>query len=189
MIINMEIDIFKHDDQWQNIKDSTMNTIGKTTGTYPTSEWKRKLIISEHSPIRRMKFYWRWKDLKSWVSVHMVRHKIGIEHWVSTQRTDRTGVNRDELPQGSLINHACEANAQSLINISRKRLCNCASKETREAWELVKNEVEKVEPELALCMVKECVYRGFCPEMFSCGYYKTESYQKELEEYRKGINE
>ena len=107
----MNIDIFKHDDNWQDIKDSTMNTIGKTTGSYPTSEWKRKLILSEHSPIRRMKFYWRWKDLKSWVSVHMVRHKIGIEHWVSTQRTDRTGVNRDELPQGSLVNHACEVDA------------------------------------------------------------------------------
>lgn len=77
----MKIDIFKHEDNWQEIKDSTMNTIGKTTGKYPTSEWKRKLILAEHSPIRRMKFYWRWKELKSWVSVHMVRHKIGIEHW------------------------------------------------------------------------------------------------------------
>ena len=101
------IDIFKHEDNWQDIKDSTMNTIGKTTGKYPTSDWKRKLILSEHSPIRRMKFYWRWKDLKSWVSVHFVRHKIGIEHWVSTQRTDRTGINRDESPQGSPVNHAC----------------------------------------------------------------------------------
>lgn len=59
------IDIFKHEDNWQDIKDSTMNTIGKTTGKYPTSDWKRRLILSEHSPIRRMKFYWRWKDLKS----------------------------------------------------------------------------------------------------------------------------
>ena len=97
----MEIDIFKHEDNWQDIKDSTMNTIGKTTGSYPDSDWKFRLIRSEHSPIRRMKFYWRWKDLKSWVSVHFVRHKIGIEHWVTTQRTDRTGINRDELPQGS----------------------------------------------------------------------------------------
>ena len=38
-------------------------------------------------------------------------------------------------------------------------------------------------------MVKECIYRGFCPEMFSCGYHKTEAFQKELAEYRKGINE
>ena len=95
----MQIDQFKHEENWQDIKDAAMNTINKTTGKYPDSVWKRKLILSEHSPIRRMKFYWRWKDLKSWVSVHMVRHKIGIEHWVSTQRSDRTGVSRDELPQ------------------------------------------------------------------------------------------
>lgn len=183
----MKIDIFEHVDNWQSVKDSTMNTIGKTTGSYPTSEWKRKLIMSEHSPIRRIKFYWRWNGIKSWVTVHFTRHKIGIEHWVTTQRTDRTNVDRNLSPQGTLINHACEANAQALINISRKRLCNCASKETREAWQLVKNEVAKVEPELASCMVRECVYRGFCPEIFSCKYVKTEEYQKELEAYRNGF--
>lgn len=185
----MNIDIFKHEDSWQDIKDSTMNTIGKTTGKYPTSEWKRKLIMAEHSPIRRMKFYWRWKDIKYWITNHMVRHKTGIEHWVSTQRTDRTGTNRDDLPQSALVNHACEANAQTLINISRKRLCNCASKETREAWQMVKDKVSMVEPELASCMVKECVYRGFCPEMSSCGYHKTDKFKQELNEYRRGINE
>lgn len=186
----MNIDIFKHEDNWQEVKDSTMNTIGKTTGSYPTSEWKLKLLMSEHSPIRRIKFYWRWKDLKSWVSVHFVRHKFGIEHWVTTQRTDRTGVNRDELPQGSLVNHCCEANAQALINMSRKRLCNCASKETREAWQLVKEEVAKVEPELASRMVPECIYRnGLCPEMFSCGWNKTEGFQIALSDYIKGFEQ
>lgn len=118
----------------------------------------------------------------------MVRHKIGIEHWVSTQRSDRTGVSRDELPQGALVNHACEADAQALINISRKRLCSCASPETREAWQLVREEVAKTEPELASCMVRECIYRGFCPEMFSCGYDQTEAFKKELTAYRQGIN-
>ena len=54
-VTQMGIDIFKHEDNWQDVKDSTMNTIGKTTGSYPTSEWKRKLILSEHSPIRRIK--------------------------------------------------------------------------------------------------------------------------------------
>lgn len=185
----MKIDIFKRDDNWQDIKDTTMNTIGKTTGSYPTSDWKRRLIMSEHSPIRRLKIYWRWINLKYWVSVHLVRHKIGIEHFVSTQRSDRTGMNRDQLPQNSLVNHACEADAQALINISRKRLCHCASLETRQAWQEVKNEVATVEPELASCMVKECVYRGFCPEMFSCGYSKTKKYREELNEYRKGYED
>ena len=33
-------------------------------------------------------------------------------------------------------------------------------------------------------MVRECVYRnGLCPEMFTCGYNKTETFQKELAEY------
>ena len=185
----MNIDIFKHEDNWQDVKDATMNTIGKTTGSYPDAEWKRRLLMSEHSPIRRLRFYWRWTDLKSWVSVHFVRHKIGIEHWVSTQRTDRTGVDRDAQPQGALVRHACEADAQALINISRKRLCSCAAPETRAAWQLVKEKVSETEPELARCMVRECVYRGFCPEMFSCGYHKTEAYRKELAEYRRGINE
>lgn len=185
----MKIDIFKHEDNWQEIKEATLNTVGKTTGKYPTSEWKLKLLMSEHSPIRRMKFYWRWKSIKYWVSVHMVRHKIGIEHWVSTQRTDRTGVNRDELPQGALVDHACEADAQAAINVSRRRLCNCASPETRQAWQMVKDHIkENGEPELASRMVRECVYRnGLCPEMFTCGYNKTEAFKKELREYLKGF--
>lgn len=42
----------------------------------------------------------------------------------------------------------------------------------------------EMEPELASCMVKECIYRGFCPEMFGCGFDQTEAFQKELETYR-----
>lgn len=185
----MKVNLKDYQDYWQQIKNATMNTIGKSTGQYPTSDWKRKLLMSEHSPIRKLKINWKWIDLKSWVSVHIVRHKHGIEHFITTQRTDRTGISRDELPQGALVKHECEANAQALINISRRRLCNGASKETREAWQEVKNRVAEVELELASCMVKECVYRGFCPEMFSCNYHKTEAFKNELLEYRKGINE
>lgn len=184
----MKINLKYYQDYWQQIKDATMNTIGKSTGKYPDGSWKRRLLLSEHSPIRKLKINWRWTDLKRWVSDHFVRHKYGIEHWVSTQRSDRIGINRDELPQGSLVNHECEANAQALINISRKRLCNCASPETRQAWQEFKNKVAEVEPELASCMVKDCIYRGWCYEFNSCKYHKTEAFQKELEEYRKEIN-
>ena len=180
----VKIDRFKSEDNWQDVKDAAMNTIGKDTGVYPESEWKRKMLLSEHSPIRRLRFYWRWTELKYWISVHFVRHKIGIEHWVTTQRTDRTGKNRDFARQSSFVNHACEADAQALINISRKRLCSQASVETRETWQAVKDEVAKVEPELASCMVRECIYRGFCPEMYPCGYSKTEAFKEELKEYR-----
>ena len=77
------------------------------------------------------------------------------------------------------------ANAQALINISRKRLCNCASKETREAWLQVKEAIRSIDPIMAEKMVPDCLYRGFCPEfMNSCGYVNTDKYKKELEIYR-----
>lgn len=178
------IDRFTHDDNWQMVKDATMNTIGKNTGAYPDPVWKKQLLLSEHSPIRLIKFNWRWSNLKSWVSVHFTRHKIGIDHFVVTQRTDRTGVNRDESPQGTLVKHVVDANAQAIINVSRKRLCKCASEETQQSWILFKNDVKKVEPELASVMVPECVYRGFCPEMFGCGFDKTAKYRNDLIAYR-----
>jgi hypothetical protein len=87
------------------------------------------------------------------------------------------------------VSHECEANAQALIFISRRRLCTQASPETRVAWQEVKDEVEKADPIMASVMVRECVYRGFCPEFTCCGYVNTEAYQKEVAAYRnKAIN-
>lgn len=186
----MRIEERNYNDCWQDVKNATMNTINKNKGAYPDSDWKRKLLMSEHSPIRKIKMAWRWLGIKYFVSVHLVRHWLGIEHFVGTQRTDRTGINRDELPQGNLVNHECEANAQALINVSRRRLCFCASKETREAWQQVKDYVATREPELAQCMVKECVYRnGLCPEVFSCGYNKSPKFEEELREYTNFLSE
>ena len=79
-------------------------------------------------------------------------------------------------------------NAQTLINISRKRLCHCASKETREAWVAVKEAIKEFDPIMASFMVPNCIYRGRCPEMNTCGYYKTDKFKKELDEYWNLIN-
>lgn len=176
----------EYTDVWPKVKRSARTTIGREgEGLYPSDEWKKSILLAEHSPIRKIKFSWKWTGIKSWVSVHFVRHWLGILHWVTTQRTDRTGVDRDNSPQNVGIDHECEANAQALINISRKRLCTQASEDTRKAWKEVKDEVKKHDPILASVMVKECIYRGFCPEMFPCGYTNTDAYKKELEEYRK----
>ena len=53
----------------------------------------------------------------------------------------------------------------------RKRLCFQASKETREYAEDFKQALNWVEPELAEVLVPNCVYRGGCPEMQTCGYW------------------
>lgn len=180
------IDWAEYEDTWCQVKRSARTTIRKDgEGVYPSAHWKKRILLAEHSPIRRIRFSWKWKDLKSWVSVHFVRHKFGIEHWVTTQRTDRTGIDRDVMPQDSPVDHECEANAQALIFISRRRLCRQASEETRKAWGEVKDAVAERDPVLASVMVPECIYRGFCPEFKSCGYINTKECQESLEEYRK----
>lgn len=175
---------------WRDVADSARTTIGLDSGTSePSSQWKRRMLLCEHSPIRQIIIKAKWYDLKSWVSVHFTRHWLGIIHWVKTQRTDRTGINRDELPQGNLVEHEIEVNAQAIINISRKRLCNQASKETIEAWYEFLNSFKGTEPELYRCCVPDCVYRGYCYEYNSCGYHKTNGFKLQLLCYRNGINE
>ena len=179
----MRVEILNYEDRWQAVKNATMNTIGKESGSYPDSEWKRKILLAEHSPIRLLTFTVRITDLPYWISVQLSRHKVGIEHYVRTQRTDRTGVWRGGLPQGALIDHTMVLNAQALINISRKRLCHQASVETRNVWMEVVDQISKYEPELASVCRPECIYRGFCPEMKSCGNINLPSYREERARY------
>ena len=186
----MEIKFLGVRGTWRDVADSANTTIHRDPGLGdPSASWKRRMLLCEHSPIRQLSVRARWYDLKSWVSVHFVRHKIGIEHWVRTQRTDRTGTDRDELPQGNTVEHEILASSQAVINISRKRLCTQASPDTREAWRMLLESFRDTEPELYAACVPDCVYRGWCYEFRSCGYHKSDAFRNRLEEYRRGINE
>jgi hypothetical protein len=178
---------------WKRVLNAARRTIGKNAlDKEPSDSWKAKILLAEHSPIRLLEFDWTWGSIKQWVTAHIVRHHNGCEKFVHSQRGDRRAIleeygvdTRDDLPQGALNDMDMSANAQALINISRRRLCNCASKETREAWIQVKNAIAEIDPIMASKMVPECLYRGFCPEfMDPCGYSKTEKYQNDLKIYR-----
>lgn len=181
----MKVELTKIKGTWEDVANRARTTVHKDElGKEPSDNFKRKILRAEHSPIRSLIYCFKITNLKSWVATHLVRHHVGVEKWVRTQRTDRTGVNRDELPQGAEVEMEIEANAQALINMARKRLCSQASPETREVMESIKEEVSKRDKFLAEVMVKECVYRGFCPEMKSCKYDKTEQFKREVEAYR-----
>lgn len=139
------------------------NRLDKDT---PSDVFKVQLIASEHSPLREVVFVIDIEDIPSWVTVHIVRHFLGVEKYVSTQRTDRKQANvpRGELPQGALVNMRLTINAQALINISQSRLCHCASLETVRVWNAVKREISKIDEHIGASMVPKCIYRGFCPE-------------------------
>lgn len=169
---------------WRAVADAARTTIRREEGEGEVSaRWKKRILLAEHSPIRKLCFNWKWLDLPYWVSVHFVRHKTGIEHFVSTQRTDRTGEDRTAKTQDAPVVHECFANAQAVIFISRRRLCAQAAPETRAAWRAVLDEIAKVEPEVAECSVPECVYRGFCPEFKSCGWVETDAFRRARERY------
>ncbi len=171
---------------WRMVADAARTTIRQEEGTKePSAKWKKRILLAEHSPIRKLMFNWKWEDLPYWVSVHFVRHKYGIEHFVSTQRTDRTGDDREGKRQDSPVEHECFANAAEVMFISRRRLCAQASPETRAAWKMVIDEIAGKEPEVAECCVPECVYRGFCPEFKSCGYCGSPAWQAAVEKYRR----
>lgn len=173
---------------WKRALNAARRTIGKAPLTKePSKSWEAKMLLAEHSPIRLVEFDWTWKDIMQWVTTHLVRHHEGCEKFVHSQREDRRvlPVPRNELPQGALNDMDMTANAQAIINISRKRLCSCASKETREAWKQVVEAIRKVDPVLADKCVPECLYRGFCPEFMNpCGYSKTKKFEEDLQKYR-----
>ena len=183
--MSVRVEFLKVAGTWRDVADAARTTIRKEGGTgEPSPRWKKRILLAEHSPVRKLCFNWKWADLPYWVSVHFVRHKFGIEHFVSTQRTDRTGEDRAAKTQDAPVVHECFANAQAVMFISRRRLCSQASPETRAAWRLVVDEIAKVQPEVASCCVPECVYRGFCPEFKPCGYCGTAAWAAAVEKYR-----
>lgn len=129
-----------------------------------------KLYDCEHSPIRTIMFWIEMRDIPSFVSVHFVRHKIGVEHYVKSLRDDRGGDGTEG--RNSPVNHAMLINAQALINMARKRMCRKAHPETMRVMFLIWSAIEEVDPYLADYMGPECSYRhGHCHELNSCGLY------------------
>ena len=172
---------------WKRALNAARRTVGKKPlDKEPSDSWKAKMLLAEHSPIRLVEYDITFQDIKQWVTVHLVRHWLGFIPFVHSQREDRRklDVPRDELPQGALNDMDFSVNAQAMINISRKRLCNKASPDTKDAWQKVVKAVGEIDPIMAEKCVPNCVFRGFCPEMESCGYVNTQAYQDALKKYR-----
>lgn len=190
----MEIKI-KQTTGWDIALDSALFTVNKECkGKDPSDNWKSKICKAEHSILREVRFIIEIYGIPCWVSQHIARHDAFASHtvresqethFVGTSRTDRTGIDRNKLPQDAPVNHRISLSAQDFITISRKRLCGCASKETRDVWKAVIEELYKTNSVLASHCVPECVYRGFCPELEECGYCRSPKYEKQREEYTK----
>lgn len=175
---------------WNRVLNVARRTVGKKPlyNKEPSDSFKKQILLAEHSPIRLLEYDFTWEDIQQWITTHLVRHHNGCEKFVHTQRTDKNdsllNLIRDDLKQGLLNDMDMTCNAQSFINISRRRLCNQSSEETRFAWQLVIDYLKEIDPILSSVCVPECIYRGFCPEKKCCGYCNTDEYKCRLEKYR-----
>lgn len=160
---------------WKAIKNACRTTIGKDKSEIePNSEWKRKLLICRHSPIRKGIISWKWEEIPYAVSTHFARHHIGVEKWISTSRSDRTGIPREERSQMDYVSMEMEANLEALMNISERRLCTCASEETRKYWMGVLQAIRGYDEDIYWSNVPQCIRCGSCIECFSkCRFYEN----------------
>lgn len=167
----MKTEILKIKGDWEEVVNDARETVGKPPlGHEPSAEFKSKILIAEHSPIRDLSVRFQWKGIKYWVAMHWKTH-----HWeskVTSQRSDRTGIPRDKLPQDQLLDFTGEMNAQAAIDTMRKRLCRQASPETRAYAEDFKFALHDKEPELSDVLCPNCVYRAGCPETHTCGLWQ-----------------
>lgn len=162
----------KIDFDWELVKNCCRSTVKKEfTEGEPSNEFKRNLVIAEHSPIRELTIRWKWENIPYWVSTEWSRHKF--EKYITSQRNDRQkDYDRNLAPQNAPVDFIGSANMQQLIDSFRKRLCYTATKEARQLAIDFKFELAKMYPIEASVLVPHCVYRGACSEMLNCGHYK-----------------
>lgn len=163
------------DIDWMKIKSACMTTISKQAGSKePSEEWKKKLLMCQHSPLRRGSISWKWEEIPYCISTHFVRHHEGVEKWIGTSRADRTEIkDRSERTQMDMVPMEMEANIQALINISERRLCTCADPLTIKYWKGVLEAVREFDEDIYWACVPQCIRMGACPEQFSpCGFFE-----------------
>lgn len=174
--MDFKVEILKYptEEDWMWCKTCTLNTVGKVSTKLPTNEWKEKLIKAEHSPLRELWFGIKM-TIPSYVSVHFVRHHIGVNHYVQSQRNDRqANYDRTKAPQDAMVSHIMSVNAQELVFMAHKRLCGQADAYTRKVMKEIVRQVIEINPEFKDVLVPLCGYRnGKCTEFNCCGFNET----------------
>ena len=167
--MKVELMEFPGENDWFAVKKRALVTIGKNAVASPDFEWKKRILEARHSPIRRLIFSF-YIECPYWVSVHLCRH-IHAQPYVKSQRNDRqSDYDRNEAPQNAPVAMIWDMNAEELMTIANKRLCEQTAEETRNlVQEMCRLVIEKL-PEFDGLLVKACQYNGgVCHEMKSCG--------------------
>ena len=157
-------------EDWARAYKLALGTEGKETDVIPSDIWRASLIKSEHSPLRTIMYTVGMYDIPYYVAMHLVRHKIGVEWYVKTQRNDRQNdYDRRAARQDTFVNLIMDANLQAIINIGRRRLCDKADVMTQMTWRQVLNAI--VDNELSL-KVRYAIEIMSAPPCGNCKEFK-----------------
>lgn len=131
-----------------------------------------KWYNSGHSPIRTQMFAIYCTDIPYCVCMQMRTHdKNGALFLIESGRPDSGSAKEHGRLAPRKMFIMC--NAQHLIDWSHKRMCTKAESYTREFFNMLKNEIEKVDKELVPYIQPMCDYRnGYCSEFKPCGRNK-----------------
>ena len=170
---DVKIEILRHptEEDWKRCLLLARCTQGKFDApNEPSLEWKRKILRSEHSPIRTLMWTIKMENIPYCNSVHFVRHKYGVEHYVQSQRKNpERGADRQDAP----VTHIMDINTQELIFMARKRLCYKADPLTRQIMLRICGAVWKIEPVMIEFLRPACgCIEARCREFKPCGNYK-----------------
>lgn len=172
----MLIDVEKHtglEEAHRAIKFTTGERFEPKAGLASIYAWN-------HSLTRTQMFSVMMYGIPTFVSVHFTRHKIGVEHFVQSNRPDKGG--DAKAGRNTPVNHLMFCNAEAIMNMAHRRLCYQASRETRLAMIHIKERMALADPELAPFLVPMCQHRGgICSEPRPCGKYKVRRFSNEHE--------
>ena len=157
------------------VKECAIGTmLGKEAKTKPDSAWTHRILEARHSPIRELWYKFVLRDIPYWLSVHLVRHHVGVNCYVQSQRNDRQSkYDRNSARQDAPVTMRMSLNAEALMTLANKRLCYQASSETRIVVEEMCRLAIEATPELEGLLIPMCEYHGnTCHEMKPCGRFE-----------------
>ena len=136
----------------------------------PSEKLVHDCLNARHSPIRVLNFAFMIEDIPSNTSVHLCRHVHAVP-FVSSLRNDRQNrMDGDKAPRDTPVDMIFYCNAEELMTIANKRLCNKAAPITRKVVQMMCLEALGRIPELAGLLVPMCQYHGgVCHEIDGCG--------------------
>jgi hypothetical protein len=142
----------------------------------PSSILLSGCLKARHTPIRVLNFAFLCEDVPSNITTHLARHVHAVPA-IGTLRNDRQHeIDGDEAPRNTPVPMIFYCNAEELMTVSNKRLCNKAAMLTQRLVQMMCLEALDKMPELEGLLVPMCEYHGgVCHEIQPCGRCGSEA--------------